>query len=213
MQVPRLYHSTALLLPDGRVLSAGSGNDGPAVDQTRGQIFSPPYLFKGPRPAISTVPGVLQYASAFDVVTPDAAAINSVALIRPGAVTHAFDEDQRYLPLTFSRDTGRVIVQAPLNGNYAPPGYYMLFVIANGVPSVASWVRFPGPGEDTLPPTSPSSLTATSGLGSISLAWTAATDDTGVVAYNVHRSTSPGVVPTLANRVARTALTAFWRFA
>src|SRR2546428_2279552 len=84
----------------------------------------------------------------------------------------------------------------------------MLFVIANGVPSVASWVRFPGPGEDTLPPTSPSSLTATSGLGSISLAWTAATDDTGVVAYNVHRSTSPGVVPTPANRVARTTLTA-----
>jgi len=207
MQVPRLYHSTALLLPDGRVLSSGSGNDGPAVDQTRGQIFSPPYLFKGPRPTISTVPGVLQYASTFDVVTPDAAAINSVALIRPGAVTHAFDEDQRYLPLTFSRNSGRLTVDAPLNGNHAPPGYYMLFVIANGVPSVASWVRFPGPGDDTLPPTSPSGLTATSGLGSISLAWTAATDDTGVVAYNVHRSTSPGVVPTLPNRVARTTST------
>lgn len=208
MQIPRLYHSTALLLPDGRVLSAGSGNDGPAIDQTRGQIFSPPYLFKGPRPTIAAVPGILQYGSTFDVVTPDAAAINSVALIRPGAVTHAFDEDQRYVPLTFSRDSGRLIVEAPLNGNYAPPGHYMLFVVVNGVPSVASWVRFPGPGDDTQPPTSPSSLTAASDLGSISLAWNAATDDTGVVAYNVHRSSSPGVVPTLANRVAVTTSTA-----
>ena len=104
---------------------------------------------------------------------------------------------------------GQLVVDAPLNGNHAPPGYYMLFVINNGVPSVASWVRFPGPAEDMTPPTAPTGLTANAGIGTVGLAWQAATDDTGVVAYNVHRGTSAGFAPTLANRVGRTAATAF----
>ena len=62
--MPRLYHSTALLLPDGRVLTAGSGNDGPAINQTQAEIFSPPYLFKGARPTISGAPALIQYGAA-----------------------------------------------------------------------------------------------------------------------------------------------------
>ncbi|HXT27825.1 MAG TPA: LamG-like jellyroll fold domain-containing protein, partial [Vicinamibacterales bacterium] len=69
----RLYHSTALLLPDGRVLIAGSGDDGPAVNNTKAELYSPPYLFKGARPAITTAPDTIQYGSMFTVQTPDTA--------------------------------------------------------------------------------------------------------------------------------------------
>jgi hypothetical protein len=134
--IPRLYHSTALLLPDGRVFTAGSGNDGPAIDQTQAEIFSPPYLFKGARPTIGGAPDLIQYGAAFSVSTPDAASIASVSLIRPGAVTHAFDEDQRALSLTFTASAGSLTIQAPANANLAPPGYYMLFLVSSaGVPS------------------------------------------------------------------------------
>src|SRR5438105_4618780 len=90
--IPRLYHSTALLLPDARVLTAGSGDDGPAVNQLQAENFSPPYLFKGARPTITSAPDLIQYGAPFTVQTADASSIASVSLIRPGAVTHAFAE-------------------------------------------------------------------------------------------------------------------------
>ena len=145
MVAPRLYHSTALLLPDGRVLVSGGGrfHDGNApTDQLSAEIYSPPYLFNGARPTISSAPSTIHYATNFTVTTPDAVQIASAALIRLGAVTHAFDQNQRYVPLTFQQATGGLTVQSPSSANLAPPGYYMLFIVnSNGVPSVAKIIN------------------------------------------------------------------------
>ena len=208
--IPRLYHATALLLPDGRVLMAGSGNDGPAVNQTRAELYSPPYLFKGARPTISDAPAVIQYGASFTVQTPDAASIASVALIRPGAVTHSFDEDQRFLSLSFTAGAGSLNIQAPANANLAPPGYYMLFLVnSNGVPSIARFMRFPSPSADATAPSVPGNLSGSGGIGTAALSWTASTDNFGVSHYNVHRSTVAGFVPAAANRVGQSTTTTF----
>jgi hypothetical protein len=142
MQTPRLYHSTALLLPDGRVVVSGGGrNFRSAQKMFNAEIYSPPYLFRGARPTITAAPSSVTYGSGFFVQTPDAAAITSVAFIRPGSVTHGFNQEQRFLPLTFQQTTGGLTVQAPANANLAPPGYYMLFIVnSSGVPSVASFI-------------------------------------------------------------------------
>ena len=98
----------------------------------------------------------------------------------------------------------------PANHNEVPPGYYMLFLVnGQGVPSVASFVRFPAPYEDTSPPTAPTGLTASGGIGTASLKWEAATDDTAIARYNVHRSSAPNFTPTVANRVGQTSSTSF----
>jgi hypothetical protein len=144
-QVARVYHSTALLLPDGRVLVTGSGEYGAgSIDQLNAEIYSPTYLFKGTRPTISSVPATLTFGQPFTVQTPNAANITSVALIRVGSVTHAFNQNQRYVPLTFTAGSGSLTVTAPANANLAPPGYYMLFIVDNnGIPSVAPILQIP----------------------------------------------------------------------
>jgi hypothetical protein len=145
MKTPREYHSTALLLPDARVLVSGMGFDfGQVPDETNAEIFSPPYLFKGARPTISSAPAQIPYGSNFSVTTPDYASISKVVLIRTGATTHFFDQNTRYVPLAFQQTTGGLTVTGPVDGNLAPPGYYMLFLVnASGVPSVASIVQVP----------------------------------------------------------------------
>src|SRR5262249_24109084 len=92
MQTPRMYHSTALLLPAGRPLSAGGGRPGAPVsyDYLTAEVYPPPYLFKGARPTVTAAPTTLNYNASFFVQTPDAADIASVALIRNGSVTHSF---------------------------------------------------------------------------------------------------------------------------
>jgi hypothetical protein len=146
MNMPRLYHSVALLLPDGTVWSAGS-NPNWGTWEDRMEIYKPAYLFNasgGPatRPSITAAPSVIGYGGSFQVSTPNAANIASVALIRNGANTHAFDMDQRMVSLAFTKGTGTLTVTAPPSANVAPPGYYMLFIVdANGVPSVAPFVQ------------------------------------------------------------------------
>jgi hypothetical protein len=146
----RTYHSTALLLPSGRVLSSGSGEGGEvpfANSEFSAQIFSPPYLFNSdgslaPRPTITSAPASLSYGQSFNIETPDAESINRGTLIRLSSVTHAFNMSQLIYQLTFTA-TGATTVsaQAPPNANLAPPGPYMLFLISgSGAPSVAKIV-------------------------------------------------------------------------
>lgn len=145
---PRDYHSTALLLRDGRVF-VGAGN-GRTEDY---QIYSPPYLFKPGRPIIVAAPGTITYGGgsysvtyAFNEETEDY--VEKVVLVRPGSVTHHFDYDQRVIALkqvTTPPPPAMTIVfntAAPLDRNHAPAGYYMLFVVTNtGIPSVGAWVH------------------------------------------------------------------------
>jgi len=137
----RLYHGTAVLLLDGRVLVAGSGRAGTDPVFT-GEIYSPPYLFKGPRPTISSVPASAGYASTFFVASPNAASVSSVTLLKVSAATHSFNMEQRILRLNFSQAAGGLNVTAPANSNLAPPGYYVLYILNGaGVPSTGAVIQ------------------------------------------------------------------------
>ena len=144
---PRLYHSGSLLLPDATVLLVG-GNPERGTYEAHMEAYSPAYLFNADgtealRPTITSVTsGAFRYGSTFHVHTSDAADIRSVVLVRPGASTHSFDMDQRLVELAHTAGAGELIVTSPPNGNIAPPGYYMLFILNSaGVPSVARFVQ------------------------------------------------------------------------
>ena len=143
---PRLYHSVALLLPDATVWLAG-GNPSRGSYQKQVEIYQPAYLFNpdgtmATRPSITSAPSTVGYGSTFPITTPDAATISHVVLVRTGAVTHAFGMDQRAVEVSFTAGAGALTVTSPPNGNIAPPGYYMLFILNNsGVPSVANFIQ------------------------------------------------------------------------
>ena len=147
----RTYHSTALLLPDGTVVSAGDDRDTappdtaghiPLANRTA-QIYSPPYLFAGARPTITSAPASVGYDAPFKVgVAGDVSAITRAVLVRPGAVTHANNMTQQVIQLPLVAHTDGLAARSPLDATVAPPGGYMLFVQnAAGAMSVARWVE------------------------------------------------------------------------
>ena len=140
--VPRVYHSVALLLPDGRVITAGS-NPTRKDDELRLELYHPPYLFKGHRPFIETAPASITWGGTLEIHTPQAASIQWISLIRPMATTHSEDSSQRLVDIPFERKGHCTLVGVvPREPNLAPPGWYMLFICDHaGVPSVAKWVH------------------------------------------------------------------------
>jgi hypothetical protein len=173
MKVARIYHSTVVLMPDGRVLSMGGGNGGGGINHLDAEYFNPPYLFNpdgsaAPRPSISSAPTSVGYNQGFTVTTPNATAISRVTLVRLSSVTHAFNMNQRFMDLAFSKASNGLSVTAPLNQNIAPPGHYLLSILnGNGVPSVSKVVQIvagtppppPPPPGDCAPPAPPANAT------------------------------------------------------
>jgi FtsP/CotA-like multicopper oxidase with cupredoxin domain len=140
--VPRLYHSVALLLPDGRVATAGSNPDR-GDDELRIEIYHPPYLFRGRRPFIEEAPAAASHGGRFTLRTPNARDIRWVQLIRPMATTHSTDSQQRLLDLPFTVTAlDELTVTVPDEPDLAPPGWWMLSIVdTKRRPSDAEWVQ------------------------------------------------------------------------
>lgn len=154
MTVPRLYHATALLLPDGSVMTAGTDcawNPAPYnQSQLKVEVYRPPYFFRGPRPHIGQPPGRLVYGAEVTVPTNDAGKVVTAAILRCSSVTHSFNPDQRYVGLTVvDRDAGSVRLAIPTDPCVAPPGPYLLFLLTEDkIPSVGRRLLV---GESQLP--------------------------------------------------------------
>jgi Galactose oxidase-like, Early set domain/Bacterial Ig domain len=187
MQITRQYHSTALLLPDGRVLSSGGGICG-TCDQVgylakNAEIFSPPYLFQADgtlaaRPVIDGAPTSTSYGAPMEIATGNPASIRKVALVRLGAVTHSDNMEQRYIPLSFTAGATSLTATAAASATVAPPGLYMLFIIdANGVPSVARMVSVQGNLPPTILLTQPTDGATFTPPATVNLSATASDDD------------------------------------
>ena len=189
----RLYHSGALLLPDATVLVLG-GNPQRGTYEPHMEIYSPAYLFNSDgslatRPTITAVnPGVIGYGNSFQIQTPDAANISSAVLVRAGAPTHAFDMDQRLVGLSFTAGSGVLTATAPPNGNIAPPGYYLLFILnASGVPSLAQFVQLSSAPTDQPPSgtiTSPATNVTIAPGQSVSFAGTGTSPTGSIASYS-----------------------------
>jgi len=152
-QKMRLYHSNAILLPDGSVLVSGGGATQPTPladpnkNNLNAEIYYPPYLFaaggsRAARPTIATAPAWVDIGKTYTLDVTGAASISRVTLVKTGSMSHSFNFDQRFLELTFKATGSRVAIQAPTRAADATPGYYLLFVFNEaGVPSVAKIVR------------------------------------------------------------------------
>ncbi|MGI0020449.1 MAG: galactose oxidase-like domain-containing protein [Nitrososphaera sp.] len=154
MTVPRQYHSSALLLADGRVWAAGTTYS-KTSRELQVEYFVPSY-YSATRPTISGAPVMGPYGGTITVPTPDGLDIDAVSLVTVGTETHAYNSDQRLVWLQIQSKTAtEVVVSAPISANIAPPGYYYIFILKQGIPSVAQAIKIPGfmPPPDTTIPT------------------------------------------------------------
>ncbi|MEE9333101.1 MAG: galactose oxidase-like domain-containing protein, partial [Granulosicoccaceae bacterium] len=155
MQRDRQYHSIALLMPDGTVLSAGGGICGDCYrlgyEERNAEIFTPPYLYNSnnmlaTRPPLTDVPASIDYGDTMLVDVGNAAAIDRAHLIKLGSTTHSENQDQRLVPLSFSRSGSNINLSLPDSRDVAPPGHYLLFVVdQHGVPSRGTVVKLGTP--------------------------------------------------------------------
>ena len=142
----RLYHSTAVLLPDASVLVAGGGAPGPEVN-TNIEVYYPSYLYNAgggfaTRPVIEDAPGTVEIGETFDVAMGGSGTVSRVVMIKTASVTHSWNMEQRFVELTFQQNGNHLRVQAPTRAADAPPGFYMLFAFnAAGTPAVAPILR------------------------------------------------------------------------
>lgn len=152
--IARMYHSTASLLSDGRILVAGSNTHqfytytGPFPTELRVEAFSPPYLQAGNRPAITRYPIALKYKQVFTITFNVGVRRGGVDVFQRSApfVTHAFAQGQRLMKLKTSVPVrvggGYSVTVTAVSGNtIAPPAYYILFLVQNGVPSKGVWTK------------------------------------------------------------------------
>jgi hypothetical protein len=141
-RVDRLYHSVALLMPDGKVITAGS-NPERKDEERRIEVFWPPYLFAGPRPSVVLETEQVHYGGTIIASVADPADLREASLLRPGATTHSCDTEQRLVDLPLQL-TGHdaVALELPASASLAPPGWYQLVVVsAAGVPSAGVWIH------------------------------------------------------------------------
>jgi hypothetical protein len=141
-RVDRLYHSVALLMPDGKVVTAGS-NPQRKAEELRIEVFWPPYLFSGPRPSVVPATADVHYGGTLVANVSDPAGLREASLLRPGATTHSCDVEQCLVDLPL-RVTGADTVELalPSSSALAPPGWYQLVVVSSaGVPSKGAWVH------------------------------------------------------------------------
>ena len=212
--VPRVYHSVAMLLPDGRVATAGGQPVYGQRGELRIEVYSPPYLFKGSRPTIASTTTELNYGGQATVEigggSKGAGRIKALNLVRPASITHSFDSEQRVIPMTFQQgnvlgiSSSTLVAQVPSDPNVAPPGWYMLFAVDDkGIPSVASWVHLnPATGAGSPPTTT----TTTSPTTTTTSPTTTTTSPTTTTTTPSPTTTTSSTTTTLASPSTNVAL-------
>ena len=163
--IPLLYHSSTLLLQDGSVMTAGGGAPGP-VNELNAEIYYPAYLYlndgsgnPAPRPTVISAPSTLNLNQNFLLTVEANDTISTINLIRTGSNTHAYNSEQRLIPVSFSQSGTQITATVNASPELAPPGYYMLFALnSSGVPAVAPIVFIPQTAQ-SLPDLIPTSLT------------------------------------------------------